>query len=386
MNETKHMHRKVILLFLMFQLIIMSSVPLFAVSNEGTEEINLVKYRELVIKNNTELKDLKKQRNDYGNALAVFDDNYGWILYGGDQSSGDKAQRKGHYYEYAYPNFVKMVSLEASLTTMDVSIQKFETTLSYEADKLYFQRELLAKQIEIYNQMVETAKKSDDAIALKYELGVASKIDADTSKINLENTIYNRDKLRYTLKKIEYAMQSLAALAPDKTYQYGPTEFIVKSFDSSKFYEYFESAKKSNQALNAAHVTMEALENEKFYINAYKNYVISSDLLDFDRRYEEGQYNIIKAEKDVYQVLKADLDAYNKAEDNINVAKAQLKYDEGMLDKLKEMEKLGQIIDTQRMQYEAKVLTSKLSLLSLENDRNLVLQKLELLVDYGVNL
>lgn len=85
-------------------------------------------------------------------------------------------------------------------------------------------------------------------------------------------------------------------------------------------------------------------------------------------------------------MLKTDLSAYNKAEDDIAVAEAQLKYDEGMLNKLKEMENLGQIVDTQRMQYETKVLTSKLSLLSLENDRNLVLQKLELLIDYGVNL
>lgn len=370
----------------MFQLIIISSLPLFAVTNEGTEEINLVEYRELVINNNTELKDLKKQRNDYGNTLATFDDNYWRILYGGDQSSGDKAQRKGHYYNYAYPNFVQMVNLDASLTTMDVSIQKYETTLSYNADKLYFQRELLVKQIELYNQMIETAKKSDDAVALQYKLGMASKVDAETSKINLENTIYNRDKLQYTFKKVEYAMQSLAGLAPDKTYQYVTSKFVVKRFDSSKFYEYFESAKKSNQGLNAAHVTMEALENEKFYVDAYKNFIIASDLSDFDHRYEEGQYNIIKAEKEVYQVLKTDLSAYNKAEDDIAVAEAQLKYDEGMLNKLKEMENLGQIVDTQRMQYETKVLTSKLSLLSLENDRNLVLQKLELLIDYGVNL
>lgn len=386
MKGTKHRYQKILIFLLVFQMTVISSIPLFAETDMEKEVVNLGEYRELVINNNKDLKDLKKSRNDYGNSLAEYDDNYWKILYGGDRSSGNKEQRKGSYYQYAYPNFVQMVNLAAQLETMDVSIQKIESTLAYNADKLYMQRFLLLDQLDIYQQMVETAKKTNDSAILQLKLGTISKVDAETAQINYENAVFNRDKVEYSLKSIEYAMQSLAGLSPDRTYDYVRPEFLEKTFDSTDFYQYFETAKVSNQALNAAHTTMDALENEKKQITLYKNFVIQSDLSDFDRRYEDGQYNIISIEKNIYKNLKSALSDYNKANDDVQVAMAQLEYDENMLNKLKEMEKLGQIIDTQRMQYESKVLGSKLSLLSSQNERYLVIMKLELLVDYGIDL
>lgn len=386
MKGTKHRYQKLLIFLLVFQMTIISSIPLFAETDKEKEVINLGEYRELVINNNKDLKDLKKSRNDYGNSLAEYDDNYWRILYGGDRSSGNKEQRKGSYYQYAYPNFVQMVNLAAQLETMDVNIQKIESTLAYNADKLYMQRFLLLDQLEIYDQMVETAKKTKDSALLKLELGTISKVDAETAQIDYENAVFNRDKVQFSIKSVEFAMQSLAGLNPDQAYDFIRPEFLEKTFDSSDFYQYFETAKASNQALNAAHSTMDALENEKKQIELYKNFVIQSDLSDFARRYEDGQYNIKATEKSIYKNLKAALSEYNKANDDVQLAMAQLKYDENMLNKLKEMERLGQIIDTQRMQYETKVLGSKLGLLSSQNDRYLLIMKLEMLVDYGIDL
>lgn len=380
------MQRKLCLLFLIAQIVLASIFPAYSATEAKRENINIAKFRDEVIKNNKELRDLKKTRNDLGNTIAFFDKNKGYILMGGDRSSGSKESREGSYYQYAYPNFVQMENLNAQVISMDVSIQTIETTLAYNADKLYLQRALVENQLKLYNQMMTTSKRQLEASELQYKMGLISAADLEKSRLNYENSIYQRDKSEFSLRRIEYSLRSLGGLDPSNEYFFEAISFNLKKFDSDEFYKYYEQAKSNSRKLYAANVNVQALENEKKFVELYKSFIIASDLQDFDFRYENGRYELEKLERDIYKSLKLRMSEYNKITDEVNVARLQLQQDENMLSKLKMMKELGQVVDIQIMEFEAKILGTKLNLLNLENEQTLIIQRLELLVDYGVEI
>ncbi|MBF4695118.1 TolC family protein [Fusibacter ferrireducens] len=378
--------KKLSTLILSVLLILMGTMPIFAETQEEIVELSLSEYRDLVVKKDITLRNLKDSREDLADTITMLDKNSGYMLYGGDRTTGYKEQKKGSYYEYAYPNFVRTMNLEAQLATMDAQINLMEVGYVTAADTVLFKRDTLEKQLELSDQNLANVKRSYDEILEKAELGLVSKVDLETAKINLENTQFSRDQLYYALKGFEYTVKSTASLEPDKTYRFVLPEFTDSKYDSNAFLEYYEMAKETNQVLAAAKVNMEALENEKKFITMYKNFVIASDLADFDRRYEDGQYEIKRLEKEIYKNLYSALSEYYKLEDEIDVAQSQIEYDSNMLKKLAQMEEQGQVTATQRLQYETAVSKSKIDKLSLIQDKILLSQKIDLLVSFGISL
>lgn len=356
------------------------------ITNEKPIEINLVDLREAFINQSKDVRDLKDTIDSIADAIANFDTNFRFVALAGDRSSGMKDQRKGSYYEYAYPNFVQMENLRAQLESLEITKETVETTLSFAADQLLSQYSLLKEQIAMYDQMILNTEKTYSAVQKKFELGSISKVDAENARIELENLKYNREKLAYQVENLKYNIMSLAGLEVDKTYVFQSPIFTDTEYDNVNLSKYYNAASEVSKLIYNTNRQMQALENEKKYTTAYRSYILKSDLLDFDRRYEEGIQSQESAKIEVYKSLRTYLSEFNRISDEIGVAETQIKYDTNFLDKLSQMEKLGQIVDTDRISYEIKVFQSELSKMSLENEKFLIGQKLELLISYGIKL
>lgn len=345
--------------------------------------INLTDLREAFINESIEFRDLKENIVDLDQSADASEKT---IFYRSDSPSGIKDQRKGSYYEYAYPTFVQLENLKTQVDVLDNTKDITETTLSYSADQLLSNYSLLKKQLELYDKMVEKTEQTYAASEKKYELGSISKMDLETSQVELENLKYNRDKIQYSMENVMYNMMKLAGLEFGKEYRFQEPVFTEIEFSESNFGSYYEAALEVSKDVANANREMDALENEGKYVKLYHSSILKSDLLDFDRRYEEGKQAQETAQNEVYQSLRSYLSEFNKLSDEISVADIQIKYDKNNLAKLAQMEKMGQVVDTDRQSYEIKVFQSEIEKMSLMNEKLLLSQKIDLLVSYGIKL
>ncbi len=346
-------------------------------------EIGLLELRNSFIEESRDIRNLKKSIDDLVEILDNYDSSIRYIALGGDNSSGMKDERKGSYYEYAYPNFVQIENLRAQLEDLEITKETIETTLTYTADQMLSQYSLLKEQLNMYDQMVAKTEKTYQGIEKKLELGTISQIDAESSRIELENLKYNREKIFYQVENLKYTIMSMAGLEPEKEYIFQTPIFTEVDFSNDELGSYYDSALAVSKMVYNAKRQMQALDNEKTYVTTYERFVLESDLLDFNRRYEDGIQAQETSKIEVYQTLRTYLSEFNKAADELAVAETQIKYDENYLAKLSQMEKLGQIVDTDRMSYEIKVFQSELSKKSLENSKALLGQKIEVLINSG---
>ncbi|GAU77751.1 hypothetical protein F3D3_2380 [Fusibacter sp. 3D3] len=345
-------------------------------------EIGLVELRELFINNVKDVRDLKKNISDLGENVDRFD----YMPYLVDRPSGMKDQRKGHYYEFAYPNLVQPENLKAQLLSLEVGREKLETTLSYSVDTMLSSLSVLNEQVKLYDKMVQKTKKTYEGILKKKELGTISEVAAETARVELDNLKYTYRKNELQAHTLRLNIMSQAGLEFDQIYSFPVPVFTLSDFDETQFGQYYETALSANKDVIAANRQMEALENEKKYVEQYEVFILKSDLLDFKRRYEEGQALQVTSKESVYTNLRTYLSEFYRLKEELNVAQTQIKYDENYLSKLKKMEALGQVVDTDRLSYEIKVFQSEIKAMSLKNEMLLLSQKIEMFTANGLKL
>ncbi len=351
------------------------------------ETVNLVQLRNLFIEDSADIRKLNDYIDQIDDALYEFETNKKLIYYYGTMLvNGYPEDRKGIYYDYYYKYFVAIENAKAQRESLFIMRDLAESKLSFGADQLLSGRALLQEKIDLYNKMIDRTELTYKATLDKKEQGLLTKYDVDYARIVLENTKLNRDKLVNQLDSLDAQIISMTDLDRDKTYKFSKPIFTEGEFIEANLPQYYEQALETSLTIADANRQMEALEYEEDFITTYHNYVLKTDLLDFYKRMEDGKKAQKDAKRDIYKLIVDHLNDYNHLVDQIDVINLQIKYDQNMLHTLQVMEEQGQVIDTDRLGYELKLFQSELQKMSLENDRMLMGQKIQILIGSGINL
>lgn len=385
--------RKKIIASIVFATLLMATGPSNFASTDPKDQvsekpmdINFIILREGMVKDSKEIRTLDEQIKSLSEGISGFDSGFKYLLMMGTNLTGGKEQRKGHYYEYAYPNFVQIEHMRAQLEELIITREALEIQLNFASDSALANHQLLLKQEELYEKMIKKSEKSFEGIQKKYKLGTLSKLNHDTSKIELENLKLEKEKIAYQIEISKLNLMSTAGLPLEKPSFFSFPVFTDSDFDEKLFNTYYNDAISANRKLYLSTLKKFALDNEQKYMKDYKPFILKSDLLDFEKRREEALIFEKNSRLDVYSALRKELDGYNTIMDALQVAKDQAQYDTHFLKKLKQLEDKGQIVDTERLSYEIKIFQNEISQSKLKNDKLMQIVKLHLLIYNGIIL
>ncbi|GAU79256.1 TolC family protein [Fusibacter sp. 3D3] len=375
--------------------LLLLSIPVSFVSAEESqktdadqvETVNLVELRALFIEDSADIRKLNDFIGQIDDALYAFEKNKKLIYYFGERlTNGYPEDRKGRYYEYYYKYFVAIENAKAKRESLFILRDLAEAKLGFGADQLLSGRALLQEKIDLYNKMIDRTELIYKTTLDKKAQGLLTKYDLEYARIVLENTKLNRDQLENQLDSLEAQIISMTNLDSDKTYKFPKPIFTETDFVQENLPQYYEQALSTSLTIADVKRQMEALEYEEDFIMTYQRDVLKTDLLDFNKRMEDGKKAQEDAKRDVYKLLVEHLNDYNHVVDEIDVINLQIEYDQNRLNTLKIMEEQGQVIDTDRLGYELKCFQSRLQKMSLENERMLLGQKIQIMIGSGINL
>lgn len=353
---------------------------------ENTIDINFLTLREAMVNDSEEVKLLNEQIKSLSESIKDFDAMVKYPLIMDPYISGGKEDKKGQYYEYAYPLFVQIEHLRAQLKELTFSKDLIEARLNFASDSAFSNHRLLLTQLDRYNKMVEKTETLFKNIQKKYSLGAISKMKHDASKIELDNLKLERDKISYQLENSKLHLMSSAGLLINTPYKITFPVYSDYNFQEKFFLDYYNDALSSNRKLQVSQAQTAALENEQKYISLFKSYILNSDLLDFEKRWHENQMVAHSSKLNVYKSLNKEFKLYKEILNALQISKDQAAYDKHYLTNLKILEEKGQLVDTERLNYEIKIFQSEIQQLKLSNDKLMQGLKLQWLIFNGMTL
>jgi len=105
---------------------------------------------------------------------------------------------------------VSIKNAKASKDISELSTQKTKEDATYDISKAYFQTLVIRMQLNILKNTLKSSEESLRSIELKYQTGVAKKIDVDRIRVSFNNTNSQLEEatLNYkqSLNRLKYAM------------------------------------------------------------------------------------------------------------------------------------------------------------------------------------
>ena len=313
----------------MLILALISSVPLasFAeVSGNGTIENKtetqapakvtqrMVTYSELsrrMFENNTTLDDLKESLKSVLEGLDAYDNPY--IYMPGNLSLGTSGNREGLYYQYAKPVLIGKANLEAQQIELEVTIDKMESTMTYQLQKMLIDLGSYEKQISLYENKIKSLTTKYNQVKLKYDKGLISKVALLAEENTLKQSQISLDKLNLQVKIYKAKVAQLASLETGIEYTFEVPVDSANNFSIDQMPAYLQTAKQTSKTIAVENAKMASIENEQEVTTMYKFFMFKSDLLDFERRKEAQKNTLEVVESTVHRTL---LDLLNQVEDS----------------------------------------------------------------------
>lgn len=345
-----------------------------------------VSYAELstgaILKNST-IKDLKETEKTLADAISSLENpNLHYAAMGKGQ--GTTGVRSGYYYEFAKMAFVDKLNYEAQLTEVQTGISKVETTINYSLQKSLADYKLLTKQIELYKKKTDVLSQKYDLMKARFEKGLITSLQLYATEYELTMTRHGIDKLEWQIKLYNSKIAEAGNLKTGVFYDFETPVASVLNFSMAEFETLLKTSKQSNLDLAIENAKMAALENEGKVIETYKSFILKSDIVDYQKRYQTQKNTLNSVENGVYKNLYSLLQNLEDATGDMFKTEMQLQL--ARLDYRMAQASVANNtkIKSELLDYELSINNLELSLEQNQSVKLQLLKRIDLLVNYGV--
>lgn len=341
--------------------------------------------RERVLKQNTTLKELKKSEESIVSGLVSFDSPYIHMSAFG-LGPGTTGNREGYFYGYAKPILIGKANLEAQSVALVYNMNKLTSTLDYQLQKMLIDLGSSNEQLKLYTQKVEALKVKYAHANASYAKGLISKVQLLGAETEYKQTQMAVEKLSYQIKSYKLKVAELAALESGYDYSFEVPVDTISQYSIDKLDSYFETVKSSNQDLAVERANALALKNEEDVIKIYKQFVLKTDLLDFERRKSAQISHMALVEGNVYKQLRTLLSQLEDAKSDQETARDQA--DIAVLDFKTAVEKyrIGQITESAMTDAQLAMYTAQLAYSDKQKAYNSLVKRTDVFINAGIYL
>lgn len=192
--------------------------------------------------------------------------------------------RDGIFYGYAKPVLIGKLIIESKLAAVDYNLAKAEATVDYQLQKNLIEYDYYNKLADIFVKRDKAMQKKYEDMKLKYEKGLVSQVQLKTFENTIKQQAIATEKLNWQLKIITTKLTQSAGLENKYNYVFDMPQNSGGQFDIAKIDTYWESAKGASGNLGIENANMTSILNEEKVFETYKGYILTSDILDLQRR------------------------------------------------------------------------------------------------------
>ncbi len=370
------------IMFTLIILLFLTQLQL-AIAQEALPEIGVPEIKQRIIENSQELREISQSIDQLQEAVDQLDRLRSLMIMMGERTPTDPL-KSGPYYNFIMPNFILperyKVQLESLVTTYDT----ISTNLQYQVDAILSNIALLNGQVVMFDQYIAQAEKRYEVAKQSFDLGNISSDEMVQAELNLSNLKHNREKLINNIKNLELKLIYMTDFEFYEPIRIVGAPLPNPPLDLAPFEDYLQEAIQTNRTLFLNDIQMEVLEGEGIYTEAYKNFMNTSDYIDY-----YGRLSVAEADKitETHGVMSALLDYYQQLklyENSIIIGEEKMQSNKAKLNDMILMKDLGLINDIDLMNFEIQLLDSELSLQNTVESRNLLYRKFNTLLNQGI--
>lgn len=379
----KKLYLKLFVVLFMFTCLMNAAV--FADNNDkAMPEIGVSELKELIIQNSIDIYDINQSIYDIEDSIDQFNDFKTFIYMGGDTSSGSALEKKGPFYDYAYPNFIFQKQLQNQLDSLNVTKDTLQATLLLTTDSLISQVALLEGQRELYNVTISQSEKLFKSAALSQKLGKITTNELKKAENDLANLKLDKTKLDKNIMILKYKLMSMAGMDKAEDIRFVPVSITGMELDMDKYSEYLKIAEESSLDVNMAKNTYNMVVDENKYVESYKNFVSPADQIYYKKKLFDAEVTVMKSKKTVHSTLSNIYSEIKALNEDVAINEAKVSRSQKLYDEYKIRYKNGSAKETDLMSFEMQLMQSRINLQNAVENRNLALTKASTLLNSGI--
>lgn len=349
------------------------------------KHVNYSELRERVLKQSTVLKDLKKSEEALVKGLDSFDNPY-IHLTSSDLSYNTTGSRDGYYYGYARPIIIEKANLQAQSVELLYNMNKFKSELEYQLQNMLIEIGTSEEQLNLYSKKAELLKVKYAQAQASYSKGLSSKVQLLGAETEFKQTLLAVQNMSYQVKRYKLKVAELAALESGYDYSFEVPIDTVSNYSLDKLESYFISAKSSNQDLSVELAKELALKKEEEVIRIYNQFMLKTDLLDFQRR-KEAQLRYTKlVEDNVYRELRTLLNQLEDARSDKESANDKVDIARLDFDAAVQRYQLGKITEVAMDDAKLALYSAQLDYSGKLKQYNKIVKKVDVFINAGIHL